>query len=323
MDNDLLYRELGPLLPLLRDDRVTDITVAATGRIRADTLDGPRDLPETLDRRSVESLIATLAGLEGQVAHEGHPVLEVMFELPDGLRVRTEAILPPVSPAPILCLRRPASHLWTLDELVERDSLAAQARDLLELALHDGKTIVIAGSTGSGKTTLASALLSAAAPQRLAVCEDGVRELRLANSVQADRLLTAPQAGVTMADLVRAALRLNPDRVVIGEVRGPEALDVLRAAITGHPGLCTLHAASPAHALPRLRDLAEEAGVQLSLHRVQQAVDLVAYMARRGHRRVLTALYEPDPVEGHVDLRGRYLYQAVGTRRLHQPSEHP
>lgn len=315
MTTQLLRRELGPVLPPLLDESVTDVTITADGEIQLDTLTGQTTLPQTLAPAKTTSLIALIAGLEDQVAHEERPILECMVDL-DGLRVRVEALLPPVSPGPILCFRRPATQVWSLEDLVERETLTADAAELLTDAVHDRKTIVIAGSTGSGKTTMASAILGAAHPQRLVVCEEGLRELRLPSDARADRLVTAPDAGVTMTTLIRAALRLNPDRIVVGELRGPEALDMLRAAITGHPGLATLHAASPTETLTRLLDLSSEAGVALTLHRVEQAVDLVVYMARRGHRRELAAVYapQPDTPPTPTEAPGRLLYSA---RRLH------
>ena len=315
--NNLLRAELGPLLPLLEADDVTDITVSASGLVQAETLSGRMELPERLSPEHTRSLISTIAGLEGQIVHEDRPILECMVVLGEQLRVRVEAILPPVAPGPVLCLRRPASVVWSLSDLVQQGTLTAEAQDLLGGAIHDRRSILVAGSTGSGKTTLASALLAEAHPQHLVVCEDGVHELRLPPASRAERLITAPAAGITMTHLVRAALRLNPDRIAIGEVRGPEALDMIRAAITGHPGLCTVHASSPVHALLRLRDLAEEAGVRLPLHRVLRAVDLVVYMTRRGHRRIVSSIFEPDPgVGGEVgELTGRYLFDTLGDRR--------
>jgi type IV secretion system protein VirB11 len=155
-----------------------------------------------------------------------------------------------------------------------------------------GETLLIAGGVGSGKTTLLSALLDdllRALPNlRLVLCEEGCRELH-APGANVVRLVASEEAGVSLTRLLRCALRLNPDRIIVGEARGPEALDFLRACNTGHPGgMLTLHANSAADALYRLDDLVQEAGVPSQLGRIARAVDLVVYLERQGtQRRVL------------------------------------
>jgi type IV secretion system protein VirB11 len=302
------------LFDLLADETLTDLVVNEDGSVFASGFGGSRWCGQRVSSVVLEGLIGTIAGLHGQVVHEESPILEASLPIPvGGGRMRVEAILPPVSAAPILCLRRPPTRILTLEELEASGSVPGAARELLERAVLDRKTILISGGTSSGKTVLASALLNflleASPSERLVIVEEGARELMLPPASNVNRLLTSEAGGITMTRLVRAALRLNPDRIILGELRGAEAVDYVRASNTGHPGsVCTLHANSAPDALHRLHDLVTESGVAMPFSRVVSAVDRVVHVQRSGHLRFVETIFEPDPRAEPGQPAGRTLF---------------
>jgi pilus assembly protein CpaF len=217
--------------------------------------------------------------------------------LADGSRVNV--ILPPLSvDGPALSIRRFTAARPGPDELVASDTLTAELRDLLAAAVRARQSILISGGTGAGKTTLLNALSAYIGPSERVITIEDAAELRLRQE-HVVRLESRPpsvegRGEVTIRDLLRNALRMRPDRIVIGEVRGREALDLLTALNTGHDGaLSTVHASSPADALRRLETLAMMAGVGLPLEaireQVRRGIELVVHLARspQGKRRVV------------------------------------
>ncbi|RAN32716.1 MULTISPECIES: P-type conjugative transfer ATPase TrbB [Hyphomonas] len=237
------------------------------------------------DRERVIRLVAS--GVQEPVSRDA-PI--VSAELP-GSGERFEGLLPPVSTAPCFSIRKPARVVSSLDTYVGRDALSPTLALGLRAAIEARENIVIAGGTSSGKTTFANALLAEPAlhDDRIILLED-TRELDCAapNSV---RLRTRP-GKVSLQQLVRSTLRLRPDRIIVGEVRGAEALDLLKAWNTGHPGgITTLHANSATGALRRLEQLTLEAARQIPFDLIVEAVNIVVFMSRRnGVRRVEDAI---------------------------------
>jgi type IV secretion system protein VirB11 len=270
------------LWPLIQDAALTDLRIAPSGRVIAKTLHGPRDTGLALPAARVQSLIRLVAGAQELVVGADTPLLAAEFPFRAG---RLQAVLPRVATAPTLTIRFPPPKLFTLDDLVELGGLTrTQADDLADRFIEQRHTTVISGGTGSGKTTLATALLHELLHQKpleaLVIIEDETRDI-LADGPNVTKLLTWRNGPHSMTELVRVALRLDPDRVVIGEVRGPEALDFIKAANTGLPGgLLTVHANSAEEALDRLDLLAQEAGVPPQRRRVEAAVDVVVQMGR-------------------------------------------
>jgi len=242
----------------------------------------------TLDAADRERVIRLVASGAGDIVRAGSPI--VSAELP-GTGERFEGLLPPVSTSPCFSIRKPASAPYGLSDYVGQGSLSPALCAALQEALAAQDNILIAGGTSSGKTTFTNALLAepVLARDRIIILED-TRELRCTapNAVQ----LRTQRGSVCLQELVRSTLRLRPDRIIVGEVRGAEALDLLKAWNTGHPGgITTLHANSAKGALRRLEQLTLEATPRAPFDLIADAIDVVIFMSRTdGVRRVEEAL---------------------------------
>ena len=291
---------LGPLEELLADPAVEEVMVNAHDRIYVER----RGLLEATDvafegeeelRNTIERILAPL----GRRVDELSPMVDA--RLADGSRVNV--VIPPLAiDGPALSIRRFSASRPGPDELVAMGTLDDDQRQELERAVRGRRSMLVSGGTGSGKTTLLNALSSFISPGERVVTIEDAAELRL-QQPHVVRLESRPagvegRGEVTIRDLLRNALRMRPDRIVIGEVRGVEALDLLTALNTGHDGaLSTVHANSPADALSRLETLALMAGVGLPhaavVEQVRRGIDLVVHLERQpdGARRV-TAVAE-------------------------------
>ena len=301
----MLASAMGPAIAdALRDPLVVEIMVNPDGALRFDRLgEGRSDSGIRLEPGQVERIIRLVASHARSEVHAGSPI--VSAELPpygEGAGERFEGVLPPVSLAPCFSIRKPASRVYTLTDYVNDGIMPAETARLLSLAVVERANILVAGGTSSGKTTLANALLAEMAhlDERVILIED-TRELQCA---AADTVALRTRAGsVSMADLVRSTLRLRPDRIIVGEVRGREALDMLKAWNTGHPGgIATVHANNAVSSLYRLEQLIQEAVVGVPRQLIAEAIDMIVFIAGRGlGRRVETIVR----VEG-LDADGRY-----------------
>ena len=278
----------------LADPLVLEVMVNPDGALRLDRLgEGRTDTGVRLDPAQVERIVRMVASHAGAEAHARTPI--VSAELPphgDGAGERFEGVLPPVSAAPCFSIRKPATRLYTLADYVADGIMVANVATALTAAVRERRNILIAGGTSSGKTTLANALLAEMADldERVILIED-TRELQ---SPAPDTVALRTRSGsVTMADLVRSTLRLRPDRIIVGEVRGPEALDMLKAWNTGHPGgIATVHANGAVAALHRVEQLIQEAVVTVPRPLIADAIDLIVFIAGRGRaRRVETLVH--------------------------------
>ncbi|KRV47574.1 pilus assembly protein CpaF [Wenjunlia vitaminophila] len=287
----------GPLEPLLAQERVTDVLVNGPDQVWIDRGGGLERVPVRFpDAAAVRSLAQRLAMSAGRRLDDAHPYVDT--RLPDGTRLH--AVLPPVAVgSPCLSLRVVRSRAFTLDDLVAAGTLGAQGAALLGAVLDARLSFLVSGGTGSGKTTLLGTLLGRVAPdERIVLAEDSA-ELRPAHP-HVVRLETRPanQEGaglVTLRDLVRQALRMRPDRLVVGEVRGPEVTDLLAALNTGHEGGCgTVHANAAADVPARLEALGATAGLdRFSLHsQLAAALAVLVHVVReRGGRRRVAELH--------------------------------
>ena len=279
----------GPVGAALVADDTIEILANPDGSVWIEAAgSGLRRVSESLGHADRERIIRLVASSVGEICDQASPI--VSAELP-GSGERFEGILPPVSKAPCFAIRKPAHQPIGLDTYVETGALTPALCMALRAALADRLNIVIAGGTSSGKTTFANALLSepSLADDRIVILED-TRELRC--SAEDVTQLRTHRSGITLRDLVRSTLRLRPDRIIVGEVRGGEALDLLKAWNTGHPGgITTLHANSAPGALTRLEQLVEEATPARPHALIAEAVDVIIFLSRAsGARRVEQAL---------------------------------
>ncbi len=242
-----------------------------------------------LGSADVERIIRLVASHIRLEVHGGNPI--VSAELPESGE-RFEGLLPPVSTAPCFSIRKPAARIYTLDDYVADSLLAPQQAGILKRAIIDRRNILIAGGTSSGKTTLTNALLAEIAKldERVIILED-TRELQCAAPDCVN--LRTKQGVANLAALVRSTLRLRPDRIIVGEVRGCEALDMLKAWNTGHPGgIATVHANSARAALYRIEQLIQEAVVTVPRRLIAEAIELVVFIQGRGTARRIDTIAE-------------------------------
>jgi type IV secretion system protein VirB11 len=284
----MLRTAMGPVIAAaLADASVLEVMINPDGALRLDRLgEGRSDTGVRFEPAQVERIIRLVASHARTEVHAASPI--VSAELPPhgaGAGERFEGVLPPVALAPCFSIRKPATRLYTLMDYVTDGIMSADVARLLSLAVVDRRNILVAGGTSSGKTTLANALLAEMAhlDERVILIED-TRELQ---SPAPDTVALRTRAGhVTMADLVRSTLRLRPDRIIVGEVRGAEALDMLKAWNTGHPGgIATVHANSATSALLRIEQLMQEAVVTVPRRLIAEAIDMVVFIAGRGSAR--------------------------------------
>jgi pilus assembly protein CpaF len=285
----------GPLEPLLRDDSITEVMVNDYDRIyieRAGKIE--RTQVAFVDNAHLLRIIDKIVSQVGRRIDESSPMVDA--RLPDGSRVN--AIIPPLSlKGPTLTIRKFSRDPYTMDDLIAFGSISAKAAQFLAACVKGKLNILISGGTGTGKTTTLNAT-SAFIPgdERIVTIEDAA-ELQM----QQEHVITLEsrppniegQGEVRIRELVRNALRMRPDRIIVGEVRGPETLDMLQAMNTGHEGsLTTIHANSPRDALSRLETLVLTAGVDLPLRAIREqiasAFDLLVQISRLvdGSRRV-------------------------------------
>ncbi|MCI2811065.1 P-type conjugative transfer ATPase TrbB [Eoetvoesiella caeni] len=280
----MLRTAMGPVIATaLEDPDVVEIMLNPDRSLWVDRLSmGRTPLGVELSEADGERIIRLVAAHVGAEVHRGQPLLTA--ELPE-TGERFEGILPPAAPGPAFALRKRAVSILSLDRYVADGTLAAEQAEFLRIAVRERQNILIAGGTSTGKTTLANALLAeiAATGDRVLVLEDTI-ELQCAAR---DHVPLRTRAGVvSMQELVRATMRLRPDRVVVGEVRGGEALDLIKVWGTGHPGgIATIHAGSALGALLRLEQLILEVAVNPPRALIAEAVNVVIHIAGRGRKR--------------------------------------
>ena len=285
----MLRTALGPAIAaFLEDPAIVEVMLNPDGRLWIDRLSsGLADTGERLSAADGERIVRLVAHHVGAEVHAGAP--RVSAELPE-TGERFEGLLPPVVAAPAFAIRKPAVAVFTLDDYAAAGIMSAAQAAILRRAVAERRNILVAGGTSTGKTTLTNALLAEVAKtaDRVVLIED-TRELQcLAPNLVA---LRTKDGVVSLSDLVRSSLRLRPDRIPIGEVRGAEALDLLKAWGTGHPGgIGTIHAGSGIGALRRLEQLIQEAVVTVPRALIAETIDLVAVLAGRGSERRLAEL---------------------------------
>ena len=319
---------LGPLEPLLSDPEIDEIMVNGhrsvyverEGRIERT---GIHFESEEALLHLIERILAPL----GRRLDRSCPLVDARLE--DGSRIN--CVIPPLSlSGPILTIRRFRRHGFSPDELVENGTMPDSLREFLKMCIVGCANIVISGGTGSGKTTTLNALSEYLPARERVVTVEDTAELKL-RQPHVVRLESRPanhegKGEVTIRTLVRNALRMRPDRIVVGEVRGGEALDMLQAMNTGHDGsLTTLHANSAADAIGRIETMALMADVDLPhsaiRRQVASAIDLVVHQSRdRDGLRRISAVSEVEQIEEGATMRDLYLARGNDRRWLRDPS---
>jgi P-type conjugative transfer ATPase TrbB len=287
----MLRTALGPAIAaFLEDPAIVEVMLNPDGRLWIDRLStGLADTGERLSAADGERIVRLVAHHIGAEVHADAP--RVSAELPE-TGERFEGLLPPVVAAPAFAIRKPAVAVFTLDDYAAAGIMTPAQAAVLRRAVAERRNILVAGGTSTGKTTLTNALLAEVAKtaDRVVLIED-TRELQC----QAPNLvaLRTKDGVVSLSDLVRSSLRLRPDRIPIGEVRGAEALDLLKAWGTGHPGgIGTIHAGTGIGALRRLEQLIQEAVVTAPRALIAETINVVAVLTGRGSQRRLAELVQ-------------------------------
>jgi len=303
-----LARDLGPvIMGALADPKTVEIMLNSDGKLWQERLGEKMQQIGTLSASRSESIIKTLAGFHGKEITKGRPLLEC--ELPiDGSRFAGQ--FPPIVPAPTFAIRKKAIAIFTLTQYVAAGIMTSAQLVVIEAAVKNHRNILVTGSTGSGKTTLVNAIINHMVvidpSERIVIIEDtGEIQCAADNFVQYHTTLD-----ISMTLLLRTSLRMRPDRLLVGEVRRPEALDLLMAWNTGHEGgAATLHANHARAGLVRMAQL-------ISMHPdapkhieplISEAVQLVIHIARSQDGRRVEEIVE---IQGYED--GHYRTQTVG-----------
>jgi type IV secretion system protein VirB11 len=304
-----LVRELGPaIMDALANPKIVEIMLNPDGVLWFDFLgEGMRDSGTRINAAKAENMLGTIAAMLDVTINNENPVLQ--GELPiDGSRV--QGILRPLVSAPAFAIRKKAALVYSLDDYVEKGILDPGHAAVLKAAVRARENILIVGSTGSGKTTLANAILDeiakvAGPDQRVVIIEDTVELQCNAPNVLAMR--TSDHVDTT--GCLKATMRLRPDRIVVGEVRDSAALALLKAWNTGHPGgLCTVHANSAAAGLLRIEQLIAEAkGIQPQPILIAEAVNVITFITRTATSRRVT---EVARTHG-LDSNGHYVIESI------------
>lgn len=313
-----LERELGEtIVKALAAPEVIEVMLNADGGLWLDVLgEGMRDTGVRMSAMQSENLLRTIAAALGIVVNAEQPLIEGTLPF-DGSRFA--GVLPPVSNRPVFAIRKRAGLIFTLDDYVRTGICDAAAAKIMRDAVARRDNIMIVGSTGSGKTTLANAVLHEISTQhreqRVVIIEDTVElQCSAPNHVA---LKTSESADMTR--LLRTTMRLRPDRIVVGEVRGAEALALLKAWNTGHPGgLATVHANSAAAGLIRLEQLIQEANVPPQPQLIAEAVDLLVSIVRTAEGRRVAEIVQ---VNGYNPLSG-YTLSTLTSRFGRVTTEH-
>lgn len=276
-----LKQAMGPVIAAALADRmVVEVMVNPDGKIWVDKIGEGRSFTgQSLDSADADRILRLLADHVGEVVTRDRP--RVSATLPE-TGERFQGAFMPIVPSPAFAIRKRPEVVFTLDDYVEQSIMTAGQAAAIRAAAVNRDNLLIVGGTGSGKTTLANAILAepAFATDRVVLIED-TAELQCSAEDKVQMLTKRTEPVVTMTDLVRDTLRLRPDRIIIGEVRDGSALDLLKAWNTGHPGgLATIHANSALEGLTRLEDLIGEATPRIPYRAITQAINVVIFIER-------------------------------------------
>ncbi len=274
-----LEREFGEqILSCLNDETVIEIMLNPNGVLWVERFGHSMARLGEMSPHDAEAAMATLAAMNNTTHTRDNPILECDLPL-DGSRF--QGLIPPVVSAPSFCIRRRATKIFTLDDYVDDETLSARQKSIICTAIEDSQNILIVGGTGSGKTTLINAVIDHIArklpEQRLIILED-VPEIQCTAE---NHVLLRTSRTITLLDLAPTTMRYRPDRIIVGEVRGGESLELLKAWNTGHPGgVCTIHANSALSGLERLENLVAEAVAAPMQRTIATAINLIIFIQK-------------------------------------------
>jgi Flp pilus assembly CpaF family ATPase len=299
-----LARAAGPLLPHLENPLIREIRCTSLGRVFTIHSDEGKQQQDDLDPRQLDGFLSLIADAVGAEWRESSPTLHAATP---ALGLRVQASRWPVSPGPAMTLRKHPARVHPLPEWVTKGILTPEQCDVLRTALFSRQTIAISGAIGSSKTSLLNALLHELrdTDERLVVVEDDPEIVCEVLDCEFQRTVRGleGQATITMEALCRDLLRLSPDRVIVGELRGAEALPAIQALATGHPGLFTVHARTAEATLMRLEQLIQITSVDPQRALIAEAVNVVCHMESFGRLWRCTGLLA---VERDLDRAGHY-----------------
>ena len=313
---------LGPLEPLLRDQSISEIMVNGAQKVYVER-SGKLHLADVhfQDDAHVVHVIERIIAMTGRTIDEASPLVDARLE--DGSRVN--AVIAPASiSGPLLTIRKFVADRLTADDLVELGSLSAGARDILAACVHAGLNIIVSGGTGSGKTTMLNVLSSwIPSDERIVTIEDPAElSLRQPHVVRLEARANDRADGgqaIAQRDLLKNALRMRPDRIIVGEVRGEEAFDMLQAMNTGHDGsLSTVHANTPRDAVRRIENMVMMAGFDLPIRAIREqiasAIDMVMQVERMrdGSRRTVAIAEVVGMEDQTVTMQDLFVFEQHG-----------
>lgn len=294
---------MNEILPMLQDENIFEIYINADGKVWTDSFEGRKCTGIEMTAAQVRQIILNVAALTNQLVTEEKPALDA--EIPQNEyfdKCRFEGNLPRIVLSPTLNIRKHPKKIFTLENYVEQGILTGNQREIILRAIRDKKNIIAAGGTKSGKTTLLNAILAEISKlnDRVILIED-TPELQC---TAADCVSMRTLRTFTMSDCLRSVLRMTPDRIVVGEVRGGEALALLDAWSTGHGGGCsTVHSNSAKDTLLRLENMTARVSQNPQQATIGQAVNLIVYLKYTGNRRMVEDILE---VEGYDAARKEY-----------------
>ncbi|MDD3444671.1 MAG: P-type conjugative transfer ATPase TrbB [Zavarzinia sp.] len=280
-----IHHALGPVIAeALADAQVVEVMVNPDGLIWVDRMGTGRHTVGELDRSAAETVLRCLADHAGVTVTRDHPLVSATLPVTGE---RFMGTFPPITAAPSFAIRKRPTRIFGIDDYLAQGIMTAEQAATIRAAVASRQNILIIGGTGSGKTTLANAILAepAIANDRVVMIED-TPELQCSATDTVSMVTKTTDPVVTMADLVKATLRLRPDRIIIGEVRDGAALDMVKAWNTGHPGgLATLHANSPLDALYRIEDLIGEVVSKTPQRQIAAAINIIVQIRRTSEGR--------------------------------------
>ena len=303
----------GPqIIGALSDDDVVEIMANPDGQVWIDTHSRGQLAFSRIAAADAANVVRTVASMMGETV-DSRTSAEIGGVLPGGERF--QGLLPPLVAQASFTIRKRSIRVFGLSDYLESGTISQEQHDVLREGIAARKNLLVVGGTGSGKTTLCNALLAdeGFADHRVVIIED-TKELQCSARNKAELLTSRENPVVTMTDLLRSTMRLRPDRIVVGEVRGGEALDLIKAWNTGHPGgLGTLHADGAAQGLKRLESLVGEVAVNVDREAIGEAIDYIVAIRRTPEGRKVDQIIE---VERYDPVAKVYVTRPVGGQDL-------